>query len=207
MVGIPRVCCQAQAPTMPSGAQQVLPAPQVAPSSTAAGPTGCGAAEGQEGLILCLVCSFGPQATSVLLASANNPGEEEKALVCSRQPLPAPPWPSCGAGRISEQPKCSVITHTWQRTSSIVSKRHHVLPCFGEHRHPSPVLEVQSEETSLTLPVLLPTPWPLHLSQGLPTSWPQGTPHARRRRQQAGCYVAACKAGRNQGDSQHGGDR
>lgn len=122
-------------------------------------------------------------------------------------PAACSPRPSCGAGRISEQPKCSVITHTWQRTSSIVSKRHHVLPCFGEHGHPSPVLEVQSEETSVTLPVLLPTPWPLHLSQGLPTSWPQGTPHARRRRQQAGCYVAACKAGRNQGDSQHGGDR
>lgn len=108
MVGIPRVCCQAQAPTTPSGAQQVLPAPQVAPSSAAAAPTGCGAAEGQEGLILCLVCSFGPQATSVLLASANNPGEEEKALVCSRQPLPPgcllPPGPAVAQAGFQSSP-------------------------------------------------------------------------------------------------------
>lgn len=42
---------------------------------------------GQEGLILSLVCSFSPQATSILIASADIPGEESKVLACFRQPL------------------------------------------------------------------------------------------------------------------------
>lgn len=98
---------------------------------------------GQEGLILSLVCSFSLQATSILIASADIPGEESKVLACFRQPLHPgcllPPGPALVAGReagrrISEQPQClscSAFTHTWQHTSSFVSSRHRVLPCLA----------------------------------------------------------------------------
>jgi len=125
-------------------------------------------------------------------------------LACFRQPRHPgcllPPGPASGAGReeagredsraakvpqlLSHHPSLS----TWQCTSSSGSIQRQVLP----HFRALPTLEVWGEETS---------PTPL-LGQDLATSWPWGTPRARSRRQRPGCYVAACKAGRNQGDTQ-----
>lgn len=88
---------------MPSQARQLVPAPWVTPYSAATGFTICRAAGGQEGLILTLECSFGHQATSILIASVDIAGEESKVLACFGQPQHPTcllsPGPALVAGR------------------------------------------------------------------------------------------------------------
>lgn len=169
-----------------------------------------------QGLIPNLTCSFGPQATSILTASADIPGEESKVLTCFGQPwhpgCPLPPGPALVAGReagredfrAAEVPRL-LSHHLHVAAHEQLCEQPASGPATFQWGTPPLTLEVQSEETSLTLLVPKIPAHPgmggaIRLGQDLGTSWPWGTPLASSRRQQLGRYAAACKAGRNQDD-------